>query len=67
MEWLKEEGISAPLQKEIEVFRAQYAQEQLPADRAKVETPRFHYYGTEVMEKAVRIYTPDFPPAHSFL
>lgn len=53
MEWLKEEGISAPLQKEIEAFRAQYAQEQLPADRAQVETPRFHYYGTEVMEKAI--------------
>lgn len=53
MEWLEEEGIGKSLQKEIEKFRAAYEGEPLPADRCVAEKPQFHYYGKDIMEKAV--------------
>ena len=51
LEYLKEEGVSPGLLKDLEAYRAQYP---TPADLAgRVPEPRYRYYGKEVWEAAI--------------
>ena len=51
LEYLKEEGISPSLLKDLEAYRAQYP---TPADLAtRVPEPHYRYYGKEVWEAAI--------------
>ena len=51
LEYLKEEGISPSLLKDLEAYRTQYP---TPADLAtRVPEPHYRYYGKEVWEAAI--------------
>ena len=53
MNWAEEEGIRPGLRQAVDEFKRKYEGETISGNRGEVLVPRFHYYGTEMMEKAI--------------
>ena len=53
MNWVEEEGIRPGLRQAVDEFKRKYEGETISGNRGEVLVPRFHYYGTEMMEKAI--------------
>ena len=53
MNWAEEEGIRPGLRQAVDEFKRKYEGETISGIRGEVVVPRFHYYCTEMMVKAI--------------
>ena len=66
MNWAEEEGIRPDLRQAIEEFRRNYEGKMISCNRGGMLVPRFHYYGTDVMEKAMLLFRDKGNPGERF-